>query len=211
MSVAVAICREAGREKVAESEETCLLARCRSGDREAQEALVQRYQEKTYRLAFNLLGNHEEALDACQEALIAMLRSLHTFRGEARFQTWLCRLTTNVCLMQRRRLQVRTRIFAGLAAETEQRLGRRPDPESSALSLEVQSAVRQHLRALPNEFRAVVVLREMEGLSYEEIAEVLQIPLGTVQSRLSRGRSLLREAMLADERIPAPRGRREKR
>ncbi|NIM07316.1 MAG: sigma-70 family RNA polymerase sigma factor [Armatimonadetes bacterium] len=204
MSVAVATCIDAGRRILAESEEARLLARCRSGDRQAQEALVRRYQDRTYRLAYDLLGNHEDALDASQEALVAMLRSLPSFRGEARFHTWFYRLTVNICLMQRRRLLTRTRILTNLAAR-ELDSPSQFDPESAALGSEIQSAVREHLRQLPPALRAIIVLREIEGFSYDEIAEVLRIPLGTVQSRLSRARSLLRKALLADDRIPSVR------
>ena len=203
MGVAVAICQEAGR-VAAESEESRLIARCRASDRAAQEVLVRRYQEQVYRLAYGLLGHAEDARDATQEALVAMLRSLHSFRGDARFQTWLYRLTTNVCLMQRRRHQSRTRLLTDTPLDSYDRLSPEPDPESTIMTREVQAAVRQCLRRIPSEFRAVVVLRELEGLSYEEIAEILHIPLGTVQSRLSRGRRLLRDAILNDERIPSP-------
>jgi RNA polymerase sigma-70 factor (ECF subfamily) len=190
---------------MAESEEAALLARCRRGDREAQEALVRRYQQKVYRLACGLLGNPEEALDASQESLVAMLRSLRSYRGEARFQTWLYQLTTNVCLMQRRRTQARTRILTEFPTDHQQNAGEGNEPERRALNREMQGAIREHLRKLPAEFRAVVVLRELEEMSYDEIAEILRVPMGTVQSRLNRGRRLLRLAMLADERIPTPR------
>jgi RNA polymerase sigma-70 factor (ECF subfamily) len=190
-----------------QSEECHLLASCQRGDADAQETLVSRYQATVYRLAYSLLGHTEEALDAAQEALIAMLRSLPSFRGEARFETWVKRLTINVCLMRRRRK--RTRILCDQMDEGSERPAPDPGPESIALTREVQTAVREHLHRLPTEFRPVVVLRELEGLSYAEIAEILRIPLGTVQSRLSRGRQMLRETMAADERIPTPsRGRR---
>jgi RNA polymerase sigma-70 factor (ECF subfamily) len=200
MGVAVAVYQEAGR-VVAESEESRLIARSVAGDRAAQEALVRQYQDQVYRLAYGLLGNAEDARDATQEALIAMLRSLRTFRGHSRFLTWLYRLTTNVCLMQRRRHRARTRLLTDTPLEFYDAPEPGPDPESIAMSREVQVAVRECLRRLPAEFRAVVVMRELESLSYEEIAEILQVPLGTVQSRLSRGRRLLREALLADERV----------
>jgi len=134
-----------------------------------------------------------------------MLRSLPSFRGEARFQTWLYQLATNVCLMQRRRLKVRTRILTDLPPEEQEAPPADIDPEWSALYRETQTAVREHLRNLPVEYRAVVVLREVEELAYDEIATILQIPIGTVQSRLNRGRRLLREAIATDERIPSPR------
>jgi len=198
MGVAVAACQEAWR-VAEESEESRLIARARGGDRAAQELLVRRYQEPLYRLACNLLRHPEDARDATQEALVAMLRSLRTFRGEARFRTWLYRLTTNVCLMQRRRHQARTRLLSATPVEACDSPA--ADPESAVLARDMQAAVRECVRRMPPDFRAVVVLREVEGLSYEEIAEILRLPFGTVQSRLSRGRRWLREALLADERI----------
>jgi len=188
---------------VVQPEEARLLALSRRGDNDAREALVRRHQAAVYRLAYSLLGHPEDALDATQEALVAMLSSLHSFRGQARFETWLRGLTTNVCLTRRRRARARIS-YDQLCGEDEQP-SPGPTPESVALVREVQMAVREHVRRLPAEFRAVVVLREMEGLSYSEIGEVLRLPLGTVQSRLSRGRQMLREAMAADERIPTPR------
>jgi RNA polymerase sigma-70 factor (ECF subfamily) len=185
-----------------QSEESRLIERAGRDDHAAQELLVRRCQEQVYRLAHNLLGDREDALDATQEALVAMLRSLHTFRGDARFQTWLYRLTTNVCLMQRRRRRARTRLLSDTPVESFDRVSPQPDPEATVMTREVQAAVRACLRRMPPEFRAAVVLREIEGLSYEEIAEILRAPLGTVQSRLSRGRRWLRQALLADERIP---------
>ena len=198
--VAVAVRKRAGLRVAAESEEGRLVARCQEGDRQAQETLVRHCQDRVYRLAYRLLGHREEALDACQETLVAMLRTLPTFRGHAQFQTWLYRVTTNVCLMRRRHLKARTRLIAAAAAEPPQE----QDPESAALRREAQEAVREHLRRLPAQFRAVVVLRELEGMSYEEIAGILRVPVGTVQSRLSRGRLLLRQVLLNDERITLP-------
>ena len=185
------------------AEDAHLLARCRRGDRQAQEVLVREHQQMVFRIAHHVLGNQEDALDAAQEALVTMLRALPSYRGQALFTTWLYRLTTNVCLMQRRRRQVRTRLLTDQAAADGVADG--PNPEDAALSQEVQAAVRQHLARLPAALRAVVVLREIEGLAYQEVAQVVGIPLGTVQSRLSRARELLREALLADERIPKTR------
>jgi RNA polymerase sigma-70 factor (ECF subfamily) len=193
-----------------EPEEVRLIARSREGDRPAQELLVRRCQDEVYRLAFHLLGDAEDALDAAQEALVAMLCSLHSFRGEANFHTWLYRLTTNICLMQRRRESVRTRLVTNMSAEPYFCFSSQPDPESLILNLEAQSALRQHLRQLAPEFRAVLVLREIEGLSYHEIAQIVRVPVGTVRSRLSRGRRLLRAALLADERLSSLRPRGEK-
>jgi len=175
-------------------DEACLVARCQSGDRAAQEILVRQCQDRVYRLACSLLNHPEEALDATQEALVAMLRSLGSFRGQSAFRTWLYRLTTNVCLSYRRRLRVRTRLVTSLPDEDY------PAPEEGphelTLQRELQATVRELLAGLPPGYREVVVLREVEGLAYEEIAQALQLPLGTVQSRLSRGRQMLKRALL---------------
>ncbi|HUT75133.1 MAG TPA: sigma-70 family RNA polymerase sigma factor [Armatimonadota bacterium] len=201
MSPAVAVCKEAATRVLGETDEARLIARSRAGDRSAQESLVRRYQDQVYHLAFNLLGDPEDARDATQDALIAMLRSLRTFRGQAELRTWVYRLTTNVCLMERRRRTVRTRLIVDLPAELPERLGLGSDPQLTAVSREVQGAVRECLGRLPSAFRAVVVLRELESLSYDEIAQVLRVPVGTVRSRLNRGRQLLRAALLADDRV----------
>ena len=193
---------EAGRRVGASIDESHLLARCQAGDRAAQEDLVRRCQQQVYRLARHLLGNPDDALDATQEALVAMLRSLPSFQRRARFDTWLYRLTTNVCLQYRRRLLSRTRLVTS-TEEEDLPPATTDSPEMLALDREQRAAVRRELARLPMQFRVVVVLRELEGLAYEEIAETLGLPLGTVQSRLSRGRRLLRQALLANGVAPA--------
>jgi RNA polymerase sigma-70 factor (ECF subfamily) len=201
-SAAAAAWDETRSGMVAGSEEGQLIARCQAGDREAQETLVRRYQQKVYRVARALLGNPEDACDATQDALVAMLHSLPHYRGEAGFQTWLYRLATNICLMERRRLGRRTRLLADLPDDIVDDRSPQSGPETSALRREIRAAILTCLAHLPPELRAVAVLRELEGLSYEEIAETLQIPLGTVQSRLSRGRRVLRQALLAQGVTP---------
>ncbi len=204
MSVALAIWSLVRGSSVVQPDEARLIALCQRGDKDAQETLVRRYQATVHRLAYGLLGHPEEALDATQEALVAVLRSLHSFRGEARFETWLKRVTANVCLMRRR--QARTRVVCDGPDEESRQATPDPGPESVALTREVQAAVREHVCRLPVQFRAAVVLRELEGLSYTEIAGILRVPLGTVRSRLARGRRMLRESMAVDERIPTPSG-----
>ncbi len=202
MGVASAIWSQARGVSGGQADEADLLARCLRGDNDAREALVRRYQRTVYRLAYSLLGHPEEAVDATQDALIAMLQSLRSFRGEASFETWLKRLTTNVCLTHRRRARVRGP-WNQLEEEGKQ-IAPGPDPESVALTHEVQAAVREQVRRLPSDYRVVVVLRDIHGLSYSEIAEILRIPAGTVKSRLCRGRQMLRLAIEDDERIPTP-------
>lgn len=205
MELSTVAWEEARRAVGTETDESHLLARCQAGDRAAQEDLVRRCQQQVYRLARHLLGNQDDALDATQEALVAMLRSLPGFQRRSRFDTWLYRLTTNVCLQYRRRLLSRTRLVTS-TEEEDLPAATTPSPETLVLDREQQAAVWRELARLPMQFRVVVVLRELEGLAYEEIAESLGVPLGTVQSRLNRGRRLLREALLANGVSPASSG-----
>lgn len=202
MGVASAIWSQARGASGVRADEAELLRRCLRADNDAREALVRRYQRTVYRLAYSLLGHPEEATDAAQDALVAMLQSLRSFRGEASFETWLKRLTTNVCLTHRRRARVRAP-WNQPEEEVEQ-VAPGPSPESVALRHEVQAAVREQVRRLPSDYRAVVVLRDIHGLSYSEITEILRVPVGTVKSRLCRGRRMLRLAIEDDERIPTP-------
>ncbi|MEE1620391.1 RNA polymerase sigma factor SigE [Zafaria sp. Z1313] len=157
------------------------------------EEIVQEHSAKVYRLAYRLTGNMHDAEDLTQETFVRVFRSLHNFTPGT-VGGWLHRITTNLFLDQARR---RSRIrFDALGEDAETRLpGRDPGPERSFefnnLDLDVQAA----LDALPADFRAAVVLCDLEGLSYEEVASVLGVKLGTVRSRIHRGRSQLREKL----------------
>ncbi|MET1036551.1 MAG: RNA polymerase sigma factor SigE [Arthrobacter sp.] len=154
------------------------------------EEIVETHSPKVYRLAYRLTGNRFDAEDLTQETFVRVFRSLHNFTPGT-LGGWLHRITTNLFLDQARR---RNRIrFDALAEDSESRMpGKEPGPERSFehnnLDIDVQAA----LDALPPDFRAAVVLCDLEGLSYEEVAAALGVKLGTVRSRIHRGRSLLR-------------------
>lgn len=166
------------------------------------EDVVTNYSPKVYRLAYRLTGNKFDAEDLTQEVFVRVFRSLAKFRPGT-LDGWLHRITTNLFLDQARR---RTRIrFDGLTEEAESRLAsRHPGPERSFefnnLDIDVQAA----LEELPPDFRAAVVLCDLEGLAYDEVARALGVKLGTVRSRIHRGRTMLR-AKLA-HRDPRPAG-----
>ena len=167
------------------------------GDTEAFERLVRTYENKIYSLAFRMCGSSEEASDIAQEAFLAAWRGLPAFRGESGFATWLYRLTSNAAIDYLRR-QKKQR---GDMSLDDEELGldavdTGPGPQDAAEQMEVQSAVAEGLRQLGEGHRQVLVLREIQGLSYEEIADVLQVDLGTVKSRISRARSALRKILL---------------
>ncbi len=157
------------------------------------EDVVTNHSHKVYRLAYRLTGNKYDAEDLTQEVFVRVFRSLANFKPGT-LDGWLHRITTNLFLDQARR---KTRIrFDGLTEEAESRLpSGQPGPERSFefnnLDIDVQSA----LEELPPDFRAAVVLCDLEGLAYDEVAEVLGVKLGTVRSRIHRGRTMLREKL----------------
>ena len=175
-----------------------LVAQWQAGDVRAFECLVRRHERRVFRLLYRMLGSREEAEDATQEAFLSLHRHGHRFRREARFSTFLYRVAANAALNRRRSL--------GRARARVEELGRRqmideeggsstPDPESAAHGAQVQDAVQRALLELPRDLRLAVVLFDIEGRPYKEIADVLGVPEGTVKSRIHRGRSALRESL----------------
>ena len=167
------------------------------GDTEAFERLVRTYENKIYHLALRMCGSSVEASDIAQEAFLAAWRGLPSFRGEANFATWLYRLTSNAAIDYLRR-QKKER---GDMSLDDEDLGldavdTGPGPQDAAERTEVRTAVAAGLQQLSEGHRQVLVLREIQGLSYEEIADVLEVDLGTVKSRISRARTALRKILL---------------
>lgn len=156
-------------------------------------SIVEQHSDRVYRLALRLTGNRHDAEDLTQEVFVRVFRSLHTYTPGT-FEGWLHRITTNLFLDQARRKQ-RIR-FDALSDERAARIASAsPAPESAYADLRFDDDVEAALGALPPDFRAAVVLCDIEGLSYEEIAEILGAKLGTVRSRIHRGRALLRTAL----------------
>jgi len=157
------------------------------------EEVVTDHSAKVYRLAFRLTGNRHDAEDLTQEVFVRVFRALENFKPGT-LDGWLHRITTNLFLDQARR---RSRIrFDGFSDDAEARIpGKEPGPERSFefnnLDVDIQAA----LEELPPDFRAAVVLCDLEGLSYDEVAEALGVKLGTVRSRIHRGRTMLREKL----------------
>jgi RNA polymerase sigma factor (sigma-70 family) len=155
--------------------------------------IVEQHSDRVYRLALRLTGNRHDAEDLTQEVFVRVFRSLHTYTPGT-FEGWLHRITTNLFLDQARRKQ-RIR-FDALSDERAARLASTNGaPESSYADRTFDADVEDALAALPPDFRAAVVLCDIEGLSYEEIAEILDAKLGTVRSRIHRGRAMLRRAL----------------
>lgn len=167
------------------------------GDEEAFASLVRQYENKVYHLALRMCGNEEDAWDTAQEAFLAAWRGLPSFRGEAGFSTWLYRLTSNAaidCLRRTKRQRGEASLDDGAVSLDAVETG--PGPQEAAEGAELQAAVDAGLMQLSDGHRQVLVLREIQGLSYEEIAGILSLDLGTVKSRLSRARGALRKILL---------------
>jgi RNA polymerase sigma factor (sigma-70 family) len=163
------------------------------------EEVVRTHSTRVYRLAYRLTGNQHDAEDLTQEVFVRVFRSLSSYTPGT-FEGWLHRITTNLFLdMVRRRSRIR---FEGLAEDATERLpGREPSPAQAYHDRHLDADIQTALDALPPEFRAAVVLCDIEGLSYEEIAATLGVKLGTVRSRIHRGRMQLRAAL--SHRAPA--------
>jgi RNA polymerase sigma-70 factor (ECF subfamily) len=175
-----------------------LVARWQDGDEAAFERLVRSHEAKVFRLMLRMLGNREEAEDASQDAFLSLHRHGHRFRREARFSTFLYRVAANAALNRRRSLgRARTRrreLAQEQSVGAHLPIGPR-DPEDATQGSEIQARVQTALQQLPEDLRVAVVLYDIEGQSYKEIAEILEIPEGTVKSRIHRARQGLRELL----------------
>lgn len=186
-------------------DDAVLVRQCQRGDLTAFEPLVVKYQDRIYNLCWRLCGDRQAAEDLTQEAFLKAYESLGQFRGQSGFFTWLYRIATNLALSyrrsERRHMNVggecewndmpaqAARLHRGTAGPDDQ-------PDLLAERDEVRRLVWQAIQQLEDESRAMVVLRDMEGLDYAEIAEVLGVPVGTVKSRLHRARMTIREKLL---------------
>src|SRR4051812_34441858 len=177
-----------------------LIERYLKGDAAAFSTLVRRHEKRVYNLCFRMLGREEDARDAAQDAFLTALRKLSSFRGEAQFTTWLHRVAVNACYDILRKKKREPMLEPPRDEEGPEPPGpASPDHADSAVtSVDVQRA----LLRVPQEFRAVLVLHDVHDLAYEDIAQSLGIPVGTVKSRLHRGR-----VALAGELGEAERGR----
>ncbi len=174
-----------------------LVERARAGDKHAFDLLVQKYHRRLMRLLSRMVRNQEEVEDIAQETFIKAYRALPQFRGDAAFYTWLYRIGVNTA---RNFLSSRGRALPTISDqavndddEPDERLVAQDisTPESMLLSKQVAIAVNEAIDALPEELRTAITLREMEGMSYEEIAEMMACPIGTVRSRIFRAREAI--------------------
>ena len=179
--------------------EDALVRAARRGDAAAFEQLVLRYEKRVYALALRMCGNPSDAQEAAQEAFLAAWQGLPGFRQESSFSTWLYRLTSNACVDLLRR-EKRHSAAAGPSLDDADNPLTVPDPspgpQQAAEQTELRRLIEAGLQSLSPEHRQVLVLRELQQLRYDEIAQVLGLDAGTVKSRINRGRKQLRKFLL---------------
>jgi len=166
------------------------------GDSAAFEELVNRYESTIMNMAYRLLGNRSDASDVCQEVFVLLLRKLGSFRGEAKFSTWLYRVSLNACHDHARRMKRHISLSESPGEDLPEMEQRLPDsridlPEISVERAELQETVQECISRLPYKFKEVIYLHDIRGYNYKEVAEILDISLGTVKSRLNRARNRL--------------------
>jgi len=186
-----------------------LVRRAQRGERGAFDLLVLRYQHKVIKLVARLLRDPTEAEDVSQEAFVKAYRALGSFRGDSAFYTWLYRIAVNtarnaMASRQSRPLDYEAELSEGEQSTVESRLRHTDTPEATVLSEEIRETVNRAVAALPEDLRTAIILREVEGLSYEEIAAAMDCPVGTVRSRIFRAREAIDRSLhpLLDESTP---------
>jgi len=182
---------------VQNAEDLAVITRFKKGDSSAFEEIILKYQDKIFNLCRHMLGNPDDAQDAAQDVFLKAYQALSKFQPEASLYTWLYRIATNTCIDYRRKP-----VFESLFGHTEEgeklihdRPSDSPSPEKLVQSKQIDTALQKGLGKLSPKLRAIIVLKEIEDLSYEEIAETLDISMGTVKSRIARAREELQKTM----------------
>ena len=186
---------------MADFDERDLIRQCQKGDVQAFRQLVEYYEDRIYGLACSILGDPEMARDAAQEAFVRVYKALGKFEGRSSFYTYLYRIATNVCLTfaQREQRRLDRVSLEGMQEASDMALDRflgTDEPQNDIERIGLREEIQKVLNHLSSEHRAVVVLKDIEGFSQEEIADVLDVSIGTVKSRLSRARARLRDLLM---------------
>jgi len=189
-------------------EERRLVEFAQRGDVASFNELVRLFEGRVYNLCYRMLGDAESAADAAQDAFLAAFRNLRSFRGGS-FRSWMLRIATNTCYDVLRARKRRPSVSLDIEADDEsdssplQIADTAESPDDFAQRRELAAAIQNGLAELPDEQRIVLILSDIQGLAYEEIAQITNSNLGTVKSRLSRGRARLRDVLKAGELLPA--------
>jgi RNA polymerase sigma-70 factor, ECF subfamily len=182
----------------AEQDDAQLVQASQRGDQDAFAFLMQRYQRRVFNMVLRMLQDYEEANEITQEAFLAAWRGLPSFRGEALFPAWLYRIAYHCCLRQLERRQRERTLQVVMQAEyILERMNEEKLAEEIIELRNWQAVVREQLEKLPTRYRLVLILRHLQEMTYEEMAEVLTLPVGTIKTHLFRARNLLKERLLA--------------
>ncbi|MFA6308278.1 MAG: sigma-70 family RNA polymerase sigma factor [Clostridia bacterium] len=182
-------------------QDNMLIKRAKNGDVEAYEDLVRAYYKTVFNIALRMFSNNEDASDITQEVFIKIYKSIGTFEGKSSLKTWIYRITTNLCLDEfRSRKNMKVVSFDEQIEQSNDRYNiefktESITPESNLLKKEVKEALNIAITELPKDLRIALILRDVQNLSYEEISSFLKCPQGTVKSRISRARQLLRKKL----------------
>ncbi len=184
-----------------------LIQSAKNGNPVAFEQLIADHQKRIFSIAYRIAGNQEDAADMTQEVLVKVFRNLKSFRGDSKFSTWLYRVATTPCLDEQKKRRRHTAYSLDEELETDEGSlatdlrDTGPTPEESAERKAVQQAIRIAIGKLKEEHKKVILLREVQGLSYEEIAKILKCSEGTVKSRINRARENLKKFLLQNREL----------
>src|SRR2546421_9956270 len=185
---------------VTEQDEAQFVVASKQGDQDAFAQLVQWHQRRVFNLVFRMLQNYEEASEITQETFLAAWQGLPSFRGDARFSTWLYRIAYNCCLKQLEQRKRDRTLQAAMQAECMPELNIEEQANAELDAEACQALVRKQLSTLPAKYRIVLILRHLQEMTYEEMAEILVLPIGTIKTHLFRARNLLKERLEDFER-----------
>ncbi|HKL10002.1 MAG TPA: sigma-70 family RNA polymerase sigma factor [Clostridia bacterium] len=181
-----------------DSLEKKLIVESQKGDMESFEELIKEYQKGAYNIAYRMLGNTEDAKDASQEAMIKIYRSIGGFRMNSSFKTWFFRVVTNTCLDYRRKRSRNKVLYLDKAINSEEGSFQREvedsseGPEEILVRNENIKTLQKYISGMPEKYAMAIILRDVRGFSYSEMVEILDLPEGTVKSRISRARIMLK-------------------
>lgn len=180
--------------------ESDLIKKCKQGNREAFNVLFEKYQSQVINIAYGMLSDREDAYDAAQEVFVRVYKSIESFKEQSSFTTWIYRITTNICSdILRKRKKGNNIVSLNQSLDENKEIDivdESPTPEERQELSERQKAVWKAISELKDEYRAVITLCDIEEMSYDEIAEILKVPKGTVKSRINRARISLKKKLM---------------
>ena len=173
-------------------EETILIQQCKDNDIDAFESLIKKFEGKIYNIAFYMLKNEHDAYDVTQEVALKIYKSISTFKGDSKLSTWIYRITYNACLDYIKKRKDDLSLDEFIAVED----GKFEKAENVIETKELRETIKKCILKLNEDFRTIIVLRDIQGFSYQEISDILDIEVGTVKSRLSRAREALKRELI---------------